>query len=275
MKLEMFFEKFEQFVNAPNAVVKLRELVLQLAVQGNLVPQDSNDEPASELLKKIASEKVRLVGEGKGKKAKPLPEVVKDEIPYSLPLGWEWTRLGVVTNFGQTDKADGISNETWVLDLEDIEKDTSVILRKVRFLERPAKSDKNIFLEGDVLYGKLRPYLNKVIIADEAGVCTTEILPVRGYFGIVPSYLMYALKRPDFLDYVNSKSYGMKMPRLGTNDGQMALFPLPPLSEQQRIVTKIDQLMALVDKLEEQLAASRAIAERLMAAMVAELTTQT
>ena len=233
-------------------VKKLRELILELAVRGKLVPQDASDEPASELLKRIAAEKAKLVAEGKIKKSKPLAEITDDEKPFELPIGWEWVKLGEITNFGITEKLSFISDETWVLDLEDIEKDTSRLLNKHRFCDRRSLSDKNSFLEGDVLYGKLRPYLNKVIVADESGVCTTEILPIRCYGSFSSHYFKYALKSPHFINYVNARSYGMKMPRLGTEDGRKANFPLPPLAEQHRIVAKVDELMALCDQLENQ-----------------------
>lgn len=77
-------------------IKKLRELILELAVRGKLVPQDPNDEPASELLKRIAAEKAELVKQGKIKKQKPLPEISEDEKPFELPSGWEWVRLGDV-----------------------------------------------------------------------------------------------------------------------------------------------------------------------------------
>ena len=99
------------------------------------------------------------------------------------------------------------------------------------------------------IYSKLRPYLDKVIVADEDGVCTTEILPLKLYAGINPFYLRYTLKRSDFLKYVNSVTKGMKMPRLGTNEGQMALIPLPPLAEQKRIVKKLEEVMNLCEEL--------------------------
>ena len=233
-------------------IKKLRELILELAVRGKLVPQDENDEPASELLERIAAEKAKLIAEGKIKKSKPLAEITDDEKPFELPIGWEWVKLGEITNFGITEKLSFISDETWVLDLEDIEKDTSRLLNKHRFCDRRSLSDKNSFLEGDVLYGKLRPYLNKVIVADESGVCTTEILPIRCYGSFSSHYFKYALKSPHFINYVNARSYGMKMPRLGTEDGRKANFPLPPLAEQHRIVAKVDELMALCDQLENQ-----------------------
>ena len=233
-------------------IKKLRELILELAVRGKLVPQDSSDEPASELLKRIAAEKAKLVTEGKIKKSKPLAEITDDEKPFELPAGWEWAKLGEITNFGITEKLSFISDETWVLDLEDIEKDTSRLLNKHRFCDRRSLSDKNSFQEGDVLYGKLRPYLHKVIVADESGVCTTEILPIRCFGSFSSHYFKYALKSPNFINYVNARSYGMKMPRLGTEDGRKANFPLPPLAEQHRIVAKVDELMALCDQLESQ-----------------------
>ena len=123
-----------------------------------------------------------------------------------------------------------------------------------------------------VSYGKLRPYLNKVIVADQPGYCTTEIVPIRAFGYIDSAYLCYALKCPNFIDYANTKSYGMNLPRLGTEDARRAPFPLPPLAEQRRIVAKVDELMALVDQLEAQLATARTRASQLLDAMIAELT---
>ena len=141
------------------------------------------------------------------------------------------------------------------MNLEDIEKETSKLLVKVRFADRKPKSTKNVFQTGDVLYGKLRPYLDKVLVADENGVCTTEILPISAYFGVNSSYMRIVLKSPVFRKYVNSVTYGMKMPRLGTTDGRKALFSLPPFNEQVRIVKKVDKLTKLCaelnDKIEE------------------------
>lgn len=235
-----------------NGIKKLRELILELAVRGKLVPQDPSDEPATELLKRITEEKLRLVAEGKLKKQKPLAEIDEQAQPFELPVNWVWTRLGEITNFGTTTKKDEIPDDAWVLDLEDIEKDTSRLLQKTHFYERNSLSDKNSFTKGDVLYGKLRPYLNKVLVAEDNGFCTTEILPFRCHGPFVAHYFTIALKSPYFLSYVNAKSYGMKMPRLGTEDGRQAFFPLPPLAEQHRIVAKVDKLMALCDRLEAQ-----------------------
>lgn len=265
-------ENLPLLTSAPNGIKKLRELILEMAVRGKLVPQDPSDEPASELLKRIAEEKARLVAEGKIKKQKPLAEIDEQAQPFDLPMDWVWTPLGEITNFGITTKKDEIPDDAWVLDLEDIEKDTSRLLQKARFYERNSLSDKNSFTKGDVLYGKLRPYLNKVLVAEEDGFCTTEILPFRCYGPFVAHYFMIVLKSPYFLNYVNAKSYGMKMPRLGTEDGRQAFFPLPPLVEQNRIAAKVDELMALCDRLEAQQADAESAHTQLVQALLDSLT---
>ncbi len=235
-------------------IKKLRELILELAVRGKLEPQDPNDEPASVLLEKIATEKKRLVKEEKLTKQKPLPEVADDEVYFSLPNGWVWSRLGEITNYGIADKAEpeDVDEDTWVLDLEDVEKESSRLLQKSKYSEKPFQSSKNRFAKGDVIYGKLRPYLDKVIVADEDGVCTTEMIPVRGYVGLSPSYLRLVMKTPHFIKYADDSTHGMNLPRLGTDKARMALFPLVPYNEQHRIVAKVDELMALCGQLEQQ-----------------------
>ncbi len=233
-------------------LTNLRQQIQQDALQGKLVPQNPNDEPASKLIESIKAEKEILVKLGKIKKERPLPLIKPEEIPFHIPNEWVWCRLGTLTNYGSSSKADTahISEDTWVLDLEDIEKETSKLVAKVRYYERKALSTKSIFAKGDVLYSKLRPYLDKVIIADEDGVCTTEILPLKCYGGLNPSYFKVTLKSKNFLSYVNSVTKGMKMPRLGTKEGELALIPIAPIDEQHRIVEKIDQLMQFCDELE-------------------------
>ena len=242
--------QFELIAQAPGGVIRLRELILMLAVQGKLTRRDTLAEPASVLLARILKLKASLVDAGQVKRDKPLPVVVEANPPFDIPQSWCWTRLGSVTNYGSPNKGESIGPETWVLDLEDIEKSTGRLLKRVRRSERLSLSEKNSFQAGDVLYGKLRPYLNKVIVADEPGVCTTELVPFRCYGDWVPQYFRIALSSPAFIEYVNARSYGMKMPRLGTEDARMALLPLPPLEEQARIVARVDELMQLCDALE-------------------------
>ena len=248
---DLLEQHFDTAFSAPNGIKKLRELILTLAMQGKLVPQDPNDPPASELLKEIEAEKKRLVKEGTIKAPKLLP-VTGKEMPYALPQNWQWVRLGQVCYYNGRENVspESIAPETWLLDLEDIEKNTSQLLYRAKYAERQSKSAKSTFQKGDVLYGKLRPYLDKVLVADTDGVCTTEIVPIVPLMVMDSRFLRWLLKRHAFLAHVNSLMYGVKMPRLGTQDAVESIHPLPPLPEQHRIVAKIDQLMARCDALE-------------------------
>ena len=173
-----------------------------------------------------------------------------------LPDTWLRVALGDVVDYGKSAKADPeeIAADAWVLDLEDIEKDSSRLLHRTRAAETSPKSTKNVFKAGDVLYGKLRPYLNKVLIADEPGYCTTEILPLDAQGLLHQQYLFYWLKSTEFLDYVVAQSHGMNMPRLGTDAGRAAPLVVAPLAEQQRIADKLEAVLGRVDACRDRLA---------------------
>lgn len=166
-----------------------------------------------------------------------------------LPQGWLETTLGTAIDYGTTRKAEPeeIPDDAWILELEDVEKDVSKIIGRLTFGERKSKSTKNRFVKGDVLYGKLRPYLNKVVIADADGFCTTEIIPIKLTEATENRYVFYWLKHPRFLDYVTEVSHGLNMPRLGTEAGKNAPFVLAPVAEQKRIADKLDVLLGRVD----------------------------
>src|SRR5690554_2728783 len=166
-----------------------------------------------------------------------------------LPQEWLQIQLGDVASYGKTQKCElsDVTDDTWVLELEDIEKDSSRIISRKTAKERPFKSTKNRFERGNVLYGKLRPYLNKVIVADTDGVCTTEIIPLDSEPFVLNRYLFHWFKTRNFLNYVNDVSYGVNMPRLGTKDGVAAPFVLAPLAEQKVIADKLDTLLTQVE----------------------------
>lgn len=252
----------------------LRRTILSLAIKGKLVPQKPNDGLASQEYVEILARKAEWISNGKVRKQPTLNRLSEAEHPWELPETWFWCRLGEVTTYGSTEKADlqDTTPETWVLELEDIEKDTSRLLTKVRAQERRFQSSKNRFSRGDVLYGKLRPYLDKVVLADEDGVCTTEIIPITIYSGILPEYLRWFLKSPFFKSYANGSTHGMNLPRMGTEAGRNAVFPLPPLAEQKRIVAKVHELMTLVDQLETQQMERDKLAEAFARACVASFT---
>ncbi|WP_256350675.1 type I restriction endonuclease subunit S [Enterobacter sp. ENT02] len=259
MDAQQFLAEFGHIANAPGGVVKLRELVLQLAISGRLTERVANDTSALELIEDNQNcQKILL--EQKKLKRRPFPgAVTTSEQPWILPKGWAWTRLGSVTNYGDAPKVElkDVSEDTWVLELEDIEKNTSKLLAKVFARDRQFKSIKNGFPKGAVLYGKLRPYLDKVLIADSSGVCTTEINPISFFANIDAGYLRWYLKSPFFIAYANGSTHGMNLPRLGTDAARDALFAFPPLKEQACIVAKVNELMALCDKLETQQQARR------------------
>ncbi len=174
-----------------------------------------------------------------------------------IPETWIECTLGNVVDYGAITKVepDEIPGDAWILELEDIEKDTSQIIQRRTFKNRESKSTKNQFEKGDVLYGKLRPYLNKVVIADSDGFCTTEIIPLKADDTALDSrFLFYWLKHPRFLDYVTSVSHGLNMPRLGTDAGKAAPFVLAPLPEQKRIADKLDAVLGRVDACRTRLA---------------------
>lgn len=255
---------------------KLRQQILQEAIEGKLTKKWRLDNPkvesASELLKSILVSKEKLIKEKILKKHKPLPPITEKEKPFDLPQGWIWCRLGEVSNYGQSQKVEpkDINNETWILELEDIEKTSSKILKKIKFKERKSKSTKSKFKKNDVLYGKLRPYLDKVIVAEEEGVCTTEIMPISLIGTLNPWFIRYSLKTPLFLRYVNSQVSGMRMPRLKTDSARSALIPIPPVLEQEIIVNIINKLFYLCDQLENNINKNKKSAEQLMKTVLKE-----
>ena len=176
-------------------------------------------------------------------------------VPYKLPASWRWVRLDDVCEYDAGDKIEpaALDPSAWLLELEDLEKETGRLLHKASVGDRKPKSMKSAFRVGDVLYGKLRPYLTKVLVAGENGYSTSEIIALRPKEAITSHFLAFCLRRHDFIDYVTKIGMGTKMPRLRTGDGKSAPIPLPPLEEQKRIVAKVDELMALYDEIEASL----------------------
>ena len=251
---------------------QLKNSILQMAVQGKLVPQDPNDEPASVLLKRIRVEKEQLIKEGKIKKEKnpslifrgadnlPYekigrnePVCIADEVPFDIPQSWEWVRFGMISTYSYTKKKINAQNadpKMWGLDLEDIEKGGRLLDQKT-VGERKAVGDKTIFDSGDILYSKLRPYLLKILVAPDCGICTPEIVPFKVFGNIVPDYIVAFLKCPYVNTVINSVTYGVKMPRVGTKTMTELLVPIPPLSEQKRIIKKLCEVEPLADNYTE------------------------
>ena len=138
--------------------------------------------------------------------------------------------------------------DTWGLDLEDIEKGGRLLVKK-SVGERKAIGDKTLFKKGNILYSKLRPYLLKILVAPDDGICTPEIVPFDMFCNISRHYIVNVLKSTYVDDYINSVTFGIKMPRVSTETMTELLIPLPPLAEQHRIVSKIEDLFAQIEPL--------------------------
>ena len=248
---------------------QLKNSILQMAVQGKLVPQDPNDEPASVLLERIRAEKEQLIKQKKIKKEKnpsyifrgadntPYEKIgnnepvsIADEVPFEIPDSWEWVRLGTISTYAETKQkinAQSADCSIWGLDLEDIEKGGRLITHKT-VGERKAVGDKTVFYKGDILYSKLRPYLLKILVAPDDGICTPEIVPFRMYGEINPEYIVHFLKSPYVNTLINTVTYGVKMPRVGTETMVSLFVPIPPVQEQHRIVAKMNELEPYIEQ---------------------------
>ena len=230
----------------------MQKAILGQAIQGKLVEQRAEEGTGEELFKAIQAEKQQLIQEGKLKKQKALPEITEDQIPFEIPETWKWVRLGEISTYSQTKKkinVAAIETPMWSLDLEDIEKESGKIIRRVMTIDRKISGEKIIFKKDQILYSKLRPYLKKILIAPDNGVCSSELVPFDMIGNCDRRFIVYLLKSAyvDFL--INSVTYGVKMPRVGTDTMINLLIPLPPLAEQERIVEKIEELLPLVEKL--------------------------
>lgn len=238
---------------------KLRELILELAMRGLLVPQDPNEEPASELLKKVTTEKARLAKEGKVKKEKPLPAIDEDKVPFQLPSGWAWSCLAALGEIGPRNEADDGAAASFVpMPLVSTNYDGSHSHEERKWSE--IKKGYTHFADGDVAIAKITPCFENSKAAifsglhNGIGAGTTELHVLR-LFGeyINRKYVLLYLKSPQFLIIGESRMTGSAgQKRVPTEFFAYNPIPLPPLAEQHRIAAKVDELMALCDQLEQQ-----------------------
>ncbi|EAM2452860.1 restriction endonuclease subunit S [Salmonella enterica] len=258
-------------------IKKLRELILELAVRGKLVPQDPNDEPASELLKRIAAEKAELVKQGKIKKQKPLPEISEEEKPFELPVGWEWVRLEDVTDnihYGYTASAD-VTKKVKLLRITDIQDD-KVIWRNVPGCE---------IKDSDIEQYQLQP--NDIVIARTGGtVGKSYLVDDLQYIAVFASNLI-RLKYIKFTNanytkiFLGSQLYWLQLyngvtgtgqPNVNGNTLKKMFFPLPPSNEQNKICSRVQTLLNLCDQLEQHSLTSLDAHQQLVETLLTTLT---
>ena len=270
MNTDQLLAHFTQVADAPDAIPRLRQFILDLAVRGKLVPQDPNDEPAAELLKRIKKEKARLVKEGRMRKPKKLPII--DEIPYPIPHLWFWTRIREITSDRGQCKPEAAFT---YIDVTTIDKENGTIVdpKVIQADEAPSRARK-IVCKGDVIYSCVRPYLLNVAIVSEGfdpkPIASTAFAVLNGYGLVLSQYLWIVLRSPFMIACVEKDMRGQAYPAINDADFSILPFPLPPLAEQHRIVAKVDELMGLCDRLEASLATGNDTKQRLLDALLHE-----
>lgn len=259
---QAFFSNLPRLAGAPGVVETLRSLILDLAIRGRLVEQRGDEAPASSLLDESRAEVAARVAAGEIRRPPVLAPIDDDDKLFSVPATWCWARLGEQAGTGirGTVSPDGLAGDEWVLDLEDVVSGSGHVLKHVVARERPAGSTKARFAAGDVLYGKLRPYLNKVVVAPAPGCCTTEMIVFTPWRMLLPEYLALYLRAPTFVRWATAVTHGVKMPRLGLKLLQQRPIAMPPLGEQRRIAHRVEELMLLCAQMETTIGAERTLA---------------
>lgn len=259
-------------------IKKLRELILELAVRGKLVPQDPNDEPASELLKRIAAEKAELVKQGKIKKQKPLPEISEEEKPFELPQGWEWVTLATVGEIvgGGTPKSDNPqfwakNGIKWITPADLYGLKGKYITSGARDISPAGLSNSSARLmpKGSVLFSSRAP-IGYVAIAD------AELSTNQGFKSCVP----YIKESAEYIYYfllasakkIDAEASGTTFKEVSGAIVSKILLPLPPLSEQLKIISRANELMSLCDQLEQQSLTSLDAHQQLVETLLGTLT---
>jgi type I restriction enzyme S subunit len=239
-------------------IKKLRALILDLAVRGLLVPQDLNDEPASELLKKIAVEKEQLLKEGKIKKQKPLPEISEEEKPFELPVGWEWSYMGDLSSnihYGFTASAKPENEGTRLLRITDIQND-KVNWKTVPGCEIIEDKAKNYLLEDDdILIARTGGTIGKSYLVESINikaVFASYLIRVKKISAMYSPYLKTYLGSSIYWRQLYDNASGTGQPNVNATALKQLFVSIPPQYEQKRIVAKVDELMVLCDQLEQQ-----------------------
>jgi type I restriction enzyme S subunit len=244
---------FDLIAQAPGGVARLRELILTLAVQGKLVPQDPSDEPASELLKKIALEKDRLVAEKKIRKGKPLLDIGDEEMFFELPGSWAWVRLNSIGDWGAGATPSRTNSNYYggkIPWFKSGELTADHIAEPEETVTEAALRECSLRLNqpGDVLIAMYGATIGKTAILDVVGTTNQAVCACTPFSGMLNSYLLLLMKalKPYFI----SQGAGGAQPNISREKIIHTVIGLPPLAEQSRIVTRVEELMQLCDALE-------------------------
>lgn len=254
MDAQQFLAEFGHIANAPGGVARLRELVLSLAFKGELCPHSSEFSDA--LLKDIERQRLELNGETR--KQRLTRQSAEAEIvvgPYAIPRHWRWTSLSTVGHtWGQKTPDDSFV----YIDVSSIDNKAGVLSQSPEVLSASAAPSRarKIVKKGTLVYSTVRPYLLNIAIIDRdfkfEPIASTAFAIVHPWEGISTRYLYFYLRSPIFVRYVETVQIGMAYPAISDEKFYSGVVPLPPTEEQSRIVAKVDELMALCDKLEAQ-----------------------
>lgn len=263
-------------------IKKLRELILELAVRGKLVPQDPNDEPASELLKRIAAEKAELVKHGKIKKRKPLPKISEDEKPFELPVGWEWTRLGEIseiirgvtygkTQFSET-KQEGMAP---LLRANNIQSE--LLLEPIVYVDKTLISFEQYLHKGDVLIAMSsgsESLVGKAAQFSEGSNYTFGAFcgVVRPYTSVIEEFIGFFLKTPLYREQTKACGKGIGIKNLNKSNLEMLLVAIPSKNNCIQLLKASAFLLSLCDQLEQQSLTSLEAHSQLVNTLLATLT---
>ncbi|EIX9121797.1 restriction endonuclease subunit S, partial [Klebsiella pneumoniae] len=256
-------EHFDTLFTTEASIDALKQTILQLAVMGKLVPQDPNDEPASELLKRIAQEKAQLVKDGKIKKQKPLPPISDEEKPFELPEGWEWCKFGLISEFINGDRGSNYPNKNeyvvhgipWI-NTGHIEKNGTLSITDMNFITEKKFNElrSGKIQSGDLVYCLRGATFGKTAFVKpyESGAIASSLMIIRPFIREMGEYIYNYLISPFGRSQIFRFDNGSAQPNLSANSVMLYAFACPPLQEQFRIHKKITELFHICDNLKLQ-----------------------
>lgn len=259
---------------------QLRQAILQEAVQGKLTKQEKNDEPSDKLLQRIKVEKQKLIAAGKLKKEKELPPITEDKIPFELPKGWVWCRLGeVCIKIGSGSTPRGGREVYKTSGIKFIRSQNvyneGLVFDNIAYIDESThkKMEGTKVLPNDILLNITGGSIGRAALVpsdfDEANV-SQHVTIIRTVSIVNRKFIHKLMLSPFFQDYIMATQTGGNREGLAKKNMELMLIPLPPLSEQQRIVAKVEQLMQIVNVLENQLNQSHVQSGQLLQAVLKE-----
>jgi type I restriction enzyme S subunit len=260
----------------PDQIKQLRQTILNLAVRGKLAPQDPNDEPALELLKRIAKEKAPLLKAGDVPRDDPHVEINQNEFPFALPNGWSLTRLAAISrriHYGYTASSDSALREIRMLRITDIQENAVDWEAVPGCTIDPQSVDKYRLAKGDILIARTGGTIGKTFLVGEVpvtAVFASYLIRVQGTSHIFDQFLKLFLESPLYWTQLYEGARGTGQPNVNGQTLGRLILPLPPLAEQHRIVAKVDELIGLCDQLEASLTDTAVTRSRLLDSLLAE-----